>query len=261
MKASLVIVGSGIKFLSHLTTEAKAYIQQSDKVLYLVNEPAMKEWIQKNSISAESLDPLYTQHPLRVDCYQAIANYILNAVRADQHVCVVLYGHPTVFSQIAIDAVKQARKEGIDSKILPGISAEDCLFADLLIDPGSCGCQSFETTDFLIRKRLFDPSSHLILWQVGSIGVLNHIEKHDNTQGARVLLDYLNHYYNVNHEVTLFEAAQYPHFEPRIEKFPLQQLPHIHFSRLSTLYIPPAHPISIHEEMLQKLGINKTDLK
>lgn len=36
-EASLILVGSGIKFISHLTTEAKAYIQHSSKVLYLVN--------------------------------------------------------------------------------------------------------------------------------------------------------------------------------------------------------------------------------
>jgi hypothetical protein len=43
--SSLVVVGSSIKFISHLTTEAKTYIEQSNKVLYLVNEPAIKEWV------------------------------------------------------------------------------------------------------------------------------------------------------------------------------------------------------------------------
>ncbi len=59
MSGSLIIVGSGIKFLSHLTTEAKAYIEQSEKVLYLVNEPVMKQWIQSTNPLSESLDPLY----------------------------------------------------------------------------------------------------------------------------------------------------------------------------------------------------------
>ena len=59
---SLTLVGSGIKSLSHLTMEAKTYITQSEKVLYLVNEPAMKEWIQGANKNTESLDYLYFKY-------------------------------------------------------------------------------------------------------------------------------------------------------------------------------------------------------
>jgi hypothetical protein len=34
--------------------------------------------------------------------------------------------------------------------MLPAVSAEDCLFADLGVDPGAAGCQSHEAADFLI---------------------------------------------------------------------------------------------------------------
>src|SRR5580658_7209196 len=135
--ASLVVVGTGIKFLSHLTTEATVYIEQSDKVLFLVNDPAIKEWIKKKNSCSESLDPLYTKYSLRQDCYQAITDHILKTLYERLHVCVVLYGHPGVFAQPGLDAVLQARKQGFYAVLLPGISAEDCLFADLLIDPGS----------------------------------------------------------------------------------------------------------------------------
>ncbi len=130
--SSLVVVGSGIKFLSHLTTEARAYIEQSDKLLYLVNDPAMQEWIEKANTNAESLAEIYHKHSLRRESYHAITEYILKILRQDQHVCVVLYGHPTVFSQPALNAVRQAQQQGYYTKILPGVSAEDCLFADLM---------------------------------------------------------------------------------------------------------------------------------
>jgi len=260
--SSLVVVGTGIKFASHLTTEAKIYIQQSNKVLYLVNDPAMKEWLQKNNPNSESLDEVYSRYFLRIHCYRAIKNYILDNLYKNQHVCVVLYGHPAVFSQPALAAVHQAKREGYYAKILPGISAEDCLFADLLVDPGSHGCQSFEATDFLIRRRQVDFSCHLILWQVGVIGVLNHPkEAHDNTKGAKLLFDYLNNYYDSKHKVTLYEAALYPHFEPTIERIMLKQLPKQKFSAISTLYIPPIHQASCDEEMLKALGINIADLQ
>lgn len=259
--ASLVLVGSGIKFMSHLTVEAKAYIQQSPKVLYLVNEPAMQQWIQQSNKNAESLDPLYTKYPLRLHCYRAITEYILETLRQEEHVCVVMYGHPAVFAQPGLAAVEQARKEGYYALILPGISAEDCLFADLLVDPGKQGCQSFEATDFLIRNRQIEPTSHLILWQVGVIGALGHAGEHNNTPGVFCLMKRLLRDYPENHPVFLYEAAQYPHFEPLIQEFPLIDLPRAPSSRISTLYIPPKGKKDIDEHMLQKLNISLDDLK
>lgn len=256
-KASLVIVGSGIKFLSHLTNEARVYIEQSDKVLYLVNDPAMKEWIKKTAREFESLDPLYTKYPLRLDCYNAITDYILKILHhTDQHLCVVLYGHPSVFSLPGLNAAIRAKEEGYDVRILPGISAEDCLFADLLIDPGVYGCQSFEATDFLLYRRQFDSSCHLILWQIDIIGVLDNPLLHDNRKGASILVDYLKSYYNVDHEVILYEAAQYPSFEPKILKLPLNKLPTANFSRISTLYIPPAYQKAPHDMTILNLKAN-----
>lgn len=253
--ASLVVVGSGIKFISHLTHEAKTYIQQSDIVLYLVNDPAMKEWIKENNPLTESLDALYTQYCFRKDCYSAITEYILKVLRKKQHVCVVLYGHPTVFSQPGLNAVLLARKEGYEAKVLPGISAEACLFADLLINPGDCGCQSFEATDFLIRQRTFDPYSHLILWQVDVIGRLDNPQIHDNTQGTKLLVEYLARSYQINHEVIIYEAAQYPGFDPTIERKSLEQLIETCFSRISTVYIPPLPKKANNQKILNFFNI------
>lgn len=256
--SSLVLVGSGIKFISHLTTETKAYIEQSDKVLYLVNEPAIQKWIQQNSTNSESLDFLYTKHTLRIDCYREITNYILMQVRKNQHVCVVLYGHPTVFAQPGLNAILQAQVEGYYTKVLPGISAEDCLFADLLINPGSCGCQSFEATDFLVHQRIWDSRCHLILWQVSVIGLLGHASKYDNRKGASLLLSYLRKHYDISHNAILYEAAQYPGFEPKIIKISLAELPEIEFPRLASLYIPPLETLLPNKEVLKALEISES---
>lgn len=235
---SLVIVGSGIKFISHLTTEARAYICNADRVLYLVNEPAMKEWILEHNKNAKSLDELYNQYTLRSKSYQAIADYIVETVRNKFHVCVVIYGHPTFLAQPTLKAIKQARKEGYDARALPGISAEDCLYADLLIDPGTCGSQSFEATDFLLRKRKFNASSHLILFQIGYLGVIEHDEPKidDKKRTLILLLDYLLGFYEKNHQVYFYEAAQYPTFAPRIDQFSLETLPSVASTPLTTLY-------------------------
>src|SRR5947207_15537569 len=98
---------------------------------------------------------------------------ILQAVRAGRQVCGAFFGHPAVLVDPAHAAVRRAREEGYPAAILPGISAEACLFADLGIDPGVCGCQSYEATDFLVRPRAFDTGTALVLWQVGALAEPN----------------------------------------------------------------------------------------
>src|SRR3546814_21038374 len=51
-----------------------------------------------------------------------------------------------------------------------GVSAEDCLYADLGIDPGEVGCQHYEASQFMFYHRRIDPSAYLVLWQVGVAG-------------------------------------------------------------------------------------------
>jgi tetrapyrrole methylase family protein/MazG family protein len=246
-QGSLVVVGSGIKFLSHLTTEAKAYLEQSEKVLYLLNDPLMKEWLCQLNPAAESLDRFYQQFELRKDCYQAITHHILDTVRSKQHVCTLLYGHPAVFAQPGLEAVRMARHEGYFAKVLPGISAEDCLFADLLIDPGVNGCQSFEATDFLAHRRQFDPRSYLILWQVDWIDALNFPPQYDNSAGIKKLIDYLSASYKPHHDIIIYEAAQYPGLEPTIQKISLNQLQYAKLTAISTLCVPPNADAAAHK--------------
>ena len=57
--------------------------------------------------------------------------------------------------------------------MLPGVSAEDCLVADLGVDPGEHGWQSWEATGFLLRGFRPDPTAGLVLWQVDGIGKLD----------------------------------------------------------------------------------------
>jgi uncharacterized protein YabN with tetrapyrrole methylase and pyrophosphatase domain len=252
--ASLTLVGSGIKFYSHLTHECKSYINQSDLVLYLVNDPAMKLWIKNNSKKSESLDDIYVQHTDRLKCYHAITSYILKCVNDNQHVCVVLYGHPCVYSMPGLNAIKKAENEGFDTCILPGISAEDCLFADLKIDPSTIGCQSFEATDYLVYRRKLDTTCHVIFWQIDAIGLLDHSIL-QNKLGLELLLNNLTQHYPPHHEVIIYEAAQYACFHPRITRICLKEIVDVSLTKISTLYVPPTHRATPDQEILRKLNL------
>lgn len=253
-KTSLVLAGSGIKFLSHLTVETKTHIEQSDKILFLVNDPAFKEWIPRLNNNCESLDDIYFSKTTRDESYISITNYILENVRKMQHVCVIFYGHPCVYAKPGLDAAKQAKSEGYFTKILPGISAEACLFADLFIDPGTTGYHSFEATDFLLHKRQFDNSCHLILWQIDVIG-LQKISHEKNNPGIILLTNNLLNYYDKNHQIIIYEAALYPGFEPKILNLKLKDLPFTPLTPLSTLCIPPTNKKNATIDIMTQLKI------
>ncbi len=239
MNNTLIVVGVGIKFLSHLTTEAEVSIKKADKVLYLVNDPAMKNWIKEANLNSESLDLIYTSCQTRKENYQQIAEYVNKVLEDTKIVCMVVYGHPTFLVEPTIYAVNQAIKNGHHTYILPGISSEDCLFADLKLDPSSCGSQSFEATDFLIYDREFDASCHLILFQVCMIGIKENYKNQNPKKGLILLTEHLLKKYSKDHPIILYEAAQYPLIKPIINEIPLIALPESEVSPLTTLYIPP----------------------
>src|SRR5215216_6610638 len=150
---SLNVVGSGIKAIRQITMEGRMAIEKADKVLYIVTEPASEEWIKQLNSSSESLYDSYIDGKPRLFAYMKMVERILSYVRKGLDVTAVFYGHPGVFSFPGHEAVRQARLEGFNAQMLPGISAADCMFCDLGIDPGVAGCQYFEATDFLVYGR------------------------------------------------------------------------------------------------------------
>ena len=171
------------------------------------------------------------------------------------------YGHPGVFVFPSHEAIWRARSEGYAAEMLPAISAEDCLWADLGIDPGIPGCQSYEATDFLIFRRKFDPKSALVLWQIGVIGLLSWWEEDfDNRVGLEVLTDELLRVYPPDHPVVVYEAAHLLTQEPRLNLVKLKELPSAEVTTVSTLYIPPASVVEPDNDMLLRLGIERDSL-
>ncbi|GAA6617473.1 SAM-dependent methyltransferase [Scytonema sp. NUACC26] len=257
MKAgSLTIVGTGIQLVGHLTLAAKAWIEQADKVLFAVADPVTAKWLRSLNETAEAL-PYNTNNHRRRQTYQEMVEKILTEVRQGLNVCAVFYGHPGVFADPAHEAMKQAQNEGFRAQMLPGISAEDCLYADLGLDPGRNGCQSFETTDFLIRQRKFDPTSALILWQIAFTGNLGFYKLEKQSQAITVLTEVLRRYYSADHKVIVYEAAVYhPVCKPVIKHIPLATLPETEVTDVSTLYVPPKALAPVDSEMMMRLGMH-----
>jgi uncharacterized protein YabN with tetrapyrrole methylase and pyrophosphatase domain len=261
-KGSLLIVGVGIKAVRHVTLEARESIKNYDKVLYLIGDPIAEIWIEKLRPDAESLLNFYKDGKNRHKIYSEIVEHTLNYVRRGYNTCLVQYGHPSLFAKlITQSAIEKAHNEGFKADILPGISAEDCLFAELCIDPGDRGCQSFEATNFLVYNRKFDPFCHLILWQIGLIGEFQYNPNKNSKSALCVLTDYLKRYYDSKHEVYVYQAARYSICKSLIQRIPLHKLPEAYVDITTTLYIPPIVPGegTLDHKMVQRLGITAKD--
>lgn len=237
--ASLTVVGVGIAVPAHVTAEARACLERADEVLYLVADPVAAAWIESVNPRSRSLEGSYAPGRDRAQTYAAIVEAIVVRLRKGGDICVALSGHPGVFANPSHEAVRRAKAEGFDARMLPAVSAEDCLFADLGVDPGIAGCQSYDATDLLIRKRELDPSAALVLWQATILGRFDYVPAGDPSH-LPVLIEYLERYYPPDHEIVCYAASPYPVVSPIIERVPLSGLADVKLPRLSLLYIPPA---------------------
>jgi hypothetical protein len=254
----LIAVGTGIQAAGQLTIEARSAIEHADIVFFLVADPVTCKYIESLNKNVQSLHDCYATDKPRMESYLEMIERIIAKVKEGMMVCVVLYGHPGVFAYPAHEAIRRLKSEGIYTKMLPGVSAEDCLFADLGVDP-AWGCQSFEATDFLIFQRTFDTRSSLILWQIGLIGDTSFQGSGYNYKpGLAILTETLVTHYGDSHKVIIYEASHYPIYDCRRDTLELGLLCDASVSPESTLYVPPLSPPNPNPEMMRRLGISDT---
>jgi len=252
-KGSLQVVGTGYLIAGQVTPQAVAAMRGADRLFYLVGGAPSRAFVESLNPSAESLFDAYAVGKPRKQSYREMVERILLPVRQGQRVCAVFYGHPGVLVNPSHAAIRQARREGYDAWMLPGISGADCLYADLGLDPGVYGCQSFEASDFLLRNRRFDPTSGLILWQFGVIGEENLPDQPCNRNGLAVLCEVLQEHYPAHHGVVIYEASELPICDPRIERRPLAELVEADVTWASTLYVPPLARRPVDPRMRDRL--------
>jgi uncharacterized protein YabN with tetrapyrrole methylase and pyrophosphatase domain len=251
---SLTVVGTGIQLASQVTPQARAAIERADEVLYVFADPLTAVWIERLNPNARSLDRHYEPGRDRAETYAAIVEETLAAVRAGRRVCLAFYGHPGVFVDPGHEAVGRAREEGFSARMLPAVSAEDCLVADLGLDPGELGCQSYEATAFLVYRYRVEPSALLVLWQIGFLGQVATTAD-PVPLPLDVLVDRLGEHYPDDHEVVVYEAAVYPILEPHVERLVLAALPAAQVPPMATLVVPPAARASVDEAMIARLEL------
>jgi uncharacterized protein YabN with tetrapyrrole methylase and pyrophosphatase domain len=252
---SLVCVGTGMTLGAHISPLSRSYIEQADVVFVLVADGITEKWIEQMNADVRSLQPYYLEGKSRMITYREMVAAMLAEVKAGKKVVGAFYGHPGVFAWVPHNAIKQARELGYNAHMEPGISAEDCLYADLGIDPGTYGCQHYETSQFMFYKRNIDTTAYLILWQVAVAGDRSLAKLSEVTAYRKVLLELLAELYPDEHEVILYEARTLPIQQPRIERLALYDLLNAELDLKTTLIIPPLSGMQKNQSVLDRLEI------
>lgn len=239
-RGALVVVGTGIRLIGHTTHDALAVIRHADRVFHLTGDPASAAWIERENPRSTSLHDCYAEGRHRADSYADMVRRILAPVREGLKVCAVFYGHPGVGCDPGHIAIRLAHAEGYRAEMLPGVSSDGCLYADLGIDPFKTGVVQCEAWAFMGARPAVDPSFVLILWQVGIVGESSiRFDQRVNRRALRSLVAVLRRTYPEEHEVIVYEASPYPVGAARIERMPLKALATATLRRASTLCVPP----------------------
>lgn len=242
-RGSLACVGMGMTLGSHLTPLARSQIQQADVVFAALSDGVVELWLQQMHADVRSLQPYYQAGKSRMKTYREWVEVMMTEVRAGKRVCGVFYGHPGIFAWSPHKVIEVARAEGFQAVMEPGISAEDCLYADVGFDPGRFGCQHFEASQLLFYERRIDPTGYLVLWQVGLAGDWSLARYATGGRYRQVLVDLLSADYPLEHEVIIYRAATLPIEQPRIRRVTLRELPEVSITPEETVVLPPAHAL------------------
>lgn len=252
-RGSIACVGMGITLGSHLTPLSRSYIEQADVVFAALSDNVVEMWLQRMHPDVRSLQPYYKPGKSRMTTYREWVELMLTEVRAGKRVCAVFYGHPGIFAWSPHKVIEIARSEGYAAHMEPGISAEDCLYADLGIDPGRLGCQHVEATQLLFYERTLDITGHVILWQLGVVGDRSLARFHTASPYRELLIERLCEDYPQEHEVVLYRATTLPIGSPQIQHMALKDLASAELSGHETLVIPPAAALKPNIAMRKRL--------
>ncbi|MEW9571062.1 SAM-dependent methyltransferase [Rhodanobacter sp. Si-c] len=261
-RGCLACVGLGMTLGSHLTPLARSHIEKADVVFAALSNYIVEEWLKRMHPDVRSLQPYYAEGKPRIKTYREWVALMMAELRTGKRVCGVFYGHPGVFAWSPNKAIEQARAEGYEAHMEPGISAEDCLYADLGIDPGRYGCQHFEAGHLLYYQRRIDPAGYLVLWQVGSIGnrSVGHFEA--GPAYRQLLVERLEQDYPPGHEVIIYRGAILPIERPRIRRVALRDLAEVPLTAEETMVLPPAEPLELNSAFKARLDVlDKADVR
>jgi hypothetical protein len=235
------IVGLGVLNIDQITYETERAIRASNEVLYVDSGVATRAFLQKLCPKVTSLyEESYSESACRLGSYDHMAVAVVDAALDHPPVTFAMMGHPIVGAEAPFLIHEMAHLLGLDVVTLPGISAMDCMFAELMIDPCMDGLQMYEATDLLLRRHPLLPEVPALIWQIGVVETRLHTLRRSKPARFERFLAYAMQFYAPDHQVIASFASQHPLMRSQNLQFPIAEIGH-YAEQLHagfTLYIP-----------------------
>jgi hypothetical protein len=253
----IYIVGLGIVNVDQVTRETERVVRECNEVLYVDTGIATRQFLESLCPRVTSLyETSYAEGAHRLDAYSHMAARVVDAALDHPPVAFAVQGHPVVGVQAPFLIRDLAAALGLSVTVLPGVSAMDCLFAELMIDPCLFGLQMYEATDLLLRRRPLQPDVPALIWQVGAVETRLHTMCRSRPERFDGLRTHLLRFYPPTHVVSAVFASPHPLMKSQVIPFAIEAIGR-HAAELHagyTLFIPASgiRPIG-DQELLSRI--------
>ncbi|WP_437523406.1 SAM-dependent methyltransferase [Sorangium sp. So ce726] len=241
-KPDIYVVGTGIAAPDHLTKEAERILSSCNEVLFVDSGPGLPDYLATICARVTDLSTLYEDGSSRLKTYHRMAARVLEAALDRAPVAFALYGHPLVYAYPPFLVRAGAAELGLRVKVVPGISAADCILTELNIDPATNGFQMYEATDVLLRRRPLQSDVPALIWQIGAVETGLYSRAPSRPERFSRFQKHLEKYYPRSHVVYAVCCATTSLKPATVLQFEIRQmmdLAHVLHAGY-TLYIPPA---------------------
>lgn len=253
----IYMVGLGILNVDQITKETEHVLRHSQEVLFVDTGIATRRYLESLCPRVTPLyETSYRESECRLASYDHMAVRVIEAAFHHRPITFAMGGHPVVGAEAPFLIHEMARLLKLEVQTLPAVSAMDCLFAELMLDPCLAGLQTFEATDLLLRQYPLQADVPALIWQVGAVETRLHTLRPSTPARFERFQRHLLRYYPANHQLVAYYATPHPLMRSQQLTFSIAELGnfakqlHVGF----TLFIPPvgSRPI-VDQDLRDKL--------
>lgn len=216
MKKEIYLIGYGINFYEQRSNMVDYYLEKTDKIFAI--EPDITHIEEYLSLDKQihNLFYLYMQGNNRVDTYNKISEYVINAL--DIHSSVALLVEGTPFFSDTISEIIEARSFnlGITLNVIDGVSSFDTIIQQLRVPMFDVSLTSYIADDFCKKQPLIDNSTILFLFQPGNVDSSNITIEEVEKSSIKYLKNSLLNYYSPQDKWFLINLGNSPKNQTQI---------------------------------------------
>jgi precorrin-2 methylase len=240
----LVVIGSGLSGVGHLTTEAVEVLRRARVVLCSGYDPGLANAVRALHPSVPVLTQEEGEYRLGSDrpaMYRRIAERALAEARCAPGVVLLHPGSAVVVDAITRHVLRLARAERLSVRIVAGVSSVETVLLEVRYDVAA-GLQVVLAQDLVLRRRRLDPGMAAMVLQPGYYDTLFAVGAPRSRPGRfDALRDVLLEAFPPQSAGALVITPFGDGREARTLWFRLEELHRLHafISPFHTLFVPP----------------------